>query len=86
MSPTIWAGPTSRADSVGTLIDRDYSDHTVVCTAYVGAVALAIDVFHQHTVAGPKGPLLTIARRNLEVTVQADQELPLGWISSQHLH
>ena len=60
----------------------DDCHHTVVCTAYVGAVALAIDVFHQHTVAGPKGPLLTIARRNLEVTVQANQELPLGWMNT----
>jgi hypothetical protein len=49
----------------------------------VGAVALAIDVFHQHTVAGPKGPLLTIARRDLEVTVQAEQELPLGWMNTR---
>jgi predicted methyltransferase len=63
-------------------IDRDDSDHTIVCTADVGAVALAIDIFHQYPIAGPKGPLFTIARRDLEVTVEADQELPLGWMNT----
>jgi hypothetical protein len=59
-------GPRSCADSIGMSIDRDDSDHTIVCTAYVGAVALPVDVFHQHTVAGPKdrfSPSLAVTSR-----------------------
>ena len=40
-------------------------------------MTLSIDVVHQYPAARPEGAFFTIARGDLEVAFQADEELPL---------
>jgi hypothetical protein len=48
----------------------------------VDTVTVAIDIFHQQTAAWGEGTLLTVACGDLDVTVQADHELALGWMNT----